>query len=270
MADRKTISLKELRWFSFTSDMDSRNQLTIWQSVFYILEIAKAAGDDLFESMEKFEKLEIQSAEDAIEDIAETQESPKVLDDIDNDTYLNESKLPETIISQELTLLDSNRSTLVEYLGMPYTLIYGLLQTQVDKFVSGNRADLKISGFDICGYPMYLFSKGDLKKWKAVSDLKALGLIDIDNVSNRRQRSDNADNQKLTTGMLIHLLAKELPGKYKQGKDRKNVNFSNIYQEFEKACLDNEDDSFPKERTVTDNLKASYRLFREEVNLKEK
>jgi hypothetical protein len=270
----KTITLKELKWFSLTSSSDTQNNLTLWQAVAFILERIDGFEEDSLKFTDKMNILEKKFTESLIDDY-EILTSLQDKDINGNDFYLENLKLPIREAMQELDSLNEFRKQHIDSLGMPYSMIYELLMSEIHQFKSNAKPTLKVVEKSYDSYKLYLFGKSELHQWKSISVLNQLGLSS-DTLSNSRNgRGDKSENREIIMGMLIHLLARQ-PIKDKHGKDVQffkggtpttdNINFSKIYNYFFKNHLNEELSNFPQQRTVTNSLSTAYRKFTDEVN----
>jgi hypothetical protein len=107
-----------------------------------------------------------------------------------------------------------------------------------------------------------------------MSTIKELGLLDPSMIPKNKIRSDKAENEKKTTGMLLHLLANQPlednrgPVVFIKSSDSTNIAYDRIYKYFCDNYLATSDSGFPSTNTVKNNLRAAYSLFKTTVRFK--
>ena len=268
----KNISLRDLGWFSFTSDLDKLKQLSIYQAIAYVLR--KEA--DLVLEVDGYEKkmhaLEVESADEIYDFYGEATNNYSAntsMKEVDPQDIC----IPETKISSDVNLLNANRIDLIDYIGAPFSVIYTLLQAEIGRHES-NSSLLDIQKIEKEDVISYSIDRKTLDNWKSMSTIKELGLLDPNMIPKNKIRSDKADNEKKTIGMLIHLLA-NLSLKDNRGpvvftfdSDSTNIAYDRIYKYFCDNYLATSDSGFPSTNTIKNNLRAAYSLFKSTVRCK--
>ena len=282
-----TTPLKNLEWFSFTTDLDELSHLSIFQAIIYILLNEAVSRDDniLSTLTADYVKLISDLEGDSAEDIylnydqandesyiehSDTGQDKKVtvVKDIDPD----EICIPDIDIEEELTLLNHNRIMFTDFMGAPISTLYSLLQLEIDNHGTNKKSELKTIKKRIGGVENVYFTRKSLKNWKSIATIKRLGLFDIDSSHTRNLRDDYKDKLKLTTGMLMYLLenlqhsdddGNKVDFRFKGS--RNNLSMKKIYDYFANNYLDRSRSNFPEQRVVTRNLDDAYKLFNEEV-----
>ena len=267
----KNTPLKDLGWFSFTSDLDKLRQLSIYQAIAYVLRKETALVSEVDEYERKLHHLEVESAEEIYEDYGEATNNYSANTFVKETDY-QEICIPDTEISSDVDLLNANRITLIDYMGGPISVIYMLLQAEIGKHES--KSSLSIQKTEKEGVISYAIDRKALDKWKSISTIKELGLLGPSSLPRNRPRTDKTENEKKTMGMLIHLLANQPlkdrhgPIKFVKKSDLKNINYHRIYDYFSENYLTTEHSGFPSEKTVRNSMEAGYKLFKDTVRLK--
>lgn len=268
----KNTPLKDLGWFSFTSDLDKLKQLSIYQAIAYVLRKEADLESEVDEYEKNIHALELESAEEIYEHYGEATDDYAANTDVKELDH-QEICIPETEISEDVNLLNANRIELIEHIGAPFSVIYTLLQAEIGRHESSS-ALLDIQKTEKEGVIGYSIDRKTLDKWKSISTIKELGLLDPNMISKNKIRSDKTENEKKTTGMLIHLLAnqplkdKRGPVVFTFGSDSKNIAYDRIHKYFCDNYLETSDSGFPSTNTVKNNLRAAYSLFKTTVRCK--
>jgi hypothetical protein len=268
----KNTPLKELGWFSFASDLQDLKYLSIYQSIAYVLRKEDVLVLEVDEYKKQMHELEIASAEEIYEHYGETTDSYAASTEVSEMDY-QEICIPESEITADLDLLNQNRISLVEHMGAPISMLYTLLQSEIDKSKIGSSL-LDIQENKSGNIEWYSFNRKQIDTWKSVSTIKDLGLLDPKMLPRSDVRTDRAENQKKTMGMLIHMLANQPlqnnrgPVKFIKKADSQNINYHLLYEYFCDNYLPDADSDFPSENTVRRNLKEGYELFRQTTPLK--
>ena len=257
----KSITLNDLHWFSFDDRFPAKNDLTIWQSVAYILSRTDSADlKDIHSYTKEITRFESESASDLFEEYG-----------MDDEGGAFKSKFKPDRIEKDLSLLDQNRERVVDFFGGAFSVVYDLLLLEIDKLHSEAKKLLTIKEKNFSGYQYHLIGKGSLNKWKSIGLLNDLGILNIK--SRRKGKSSTAENHQKITGMLIHLLYHQPlfenghPVKFTWG-DR-GLGYSKIYDYFIDHYLDETKSSnFPKTKTTSEYLQKAHKLLTEEVHLK--
>jgi hypothetical protein len=267
----KNTPLKDLGWFSFTSDLDKLTQLSIYQAIAYVLRKETDLESEVDEYERKLHHLEVESAEEIYEDYGEATNNYPA-DTSVKEVDPQEICIPETEISSDVNLLNANRITLIDHIGAPFSVIYTLLQAEIDRHESNSA--LLIQKTEKEGVISYSIDRKTLDKWKSLSTIKELGLLDPSSLPLNRPRTDKAENEKKTMGMLIHLLAHQPlkdrhgPIKFVKSSGNTHINYDRIYTYFRDNFLETSDSEFPSANTVKNNLRAAHSLFKSTVRCK--
>ena len=257
----KSITLDDLPWFSFDDRFPAKKDLTIWQSVAYILSITDSADlKDVQSYTEEIARFESESASDLFEEYG-----------MDDEGGAFKSKFKPDRIEKDLSLLDQNRERVVDFFGGAFSVVYDLLLLEIDKLHSEDKTLLTIKIKNYSGYQYHLIGKGSLNKWKSIDLLNDLGILKIK--SRRKGKSSTTENHQKITGMLVHLLYHQPlyesghPVEFTWG-DR-GLGYSKIYDYFIDHYLDETKSSnFPKTKTTSEYLQKAHKLLTEEVHLK--
>jgi hypothetical protein len=268
----KNTPLKDLGWFSFTSELDKLTQLSVYQAIAYVLRKVTALVSEVDEYEKNIHTLELESAEDIYEHYGEATNNYSA-DTSVKEVDPQEICIPDTEISSDVNLLNTNRITVIDYMGGPISVIYALLQAEIGKHESKSSL-LDIQKTEKEGVISYSIDRKTLDKWKSISTIKELGLLDPSSLPLNRPRPDKTENEKKTMGMLIHLLANQPledrhgPIKFVKSSDNTNINYDRIYTYFRDNFLETPDSEFPSANTVKNNLRAAHTLFKSTVRCK--
>ena len=262
------IPLKNLDWFSFTSDLNKLRHLSIFQAVAYIMR----KEPDLVLLGNKYEELihnlEIESADETYEYYGETTDQYSASNVVKLPDY-QEICIPESEVKDDLTSLNDDRIAFTIDMGAPVSIIYYLLQSEIN-----NNKSLEIIPKTIGGLDNFYFKRKNLKDWKSLTTIKDLGLLDANLNPKRKSSTIKEENILKVTGMLMHLLKKQpLIDEYGEVKFVDNsgkIIISKFYNFFEKEYLDKDLSIFPKDRKVFDILDDAYGAFLEDVAFKQR
>jgi len=268
--------LKDLGWFSFASDLNKLGHLSIFQAVAYIMRKEPDLESLGVEYERTIHKLEIESADEIYEYYGETSDqysSSNVIKLTDQQEFC----IPESEVKEDLTLLNDNRIAFTINMGAPISVIYTLLLSEINKYVSDpKKVTLKIIPKSITGFDTFYFSKKDLKDWKSLSTIKYLGLLDANLRPMKDPNEIKLEKHQKYIGMLIHLLAYQslyadkVNVKFTKSSDVNDISYNGIIKFFIKNFLVEDktgDKRFPCKRTVDRDLKAAYKFFRSEAHL---
>jgi hypothetical protein len=268
----KNTPLKDLGWFSITPDLGKLRQLSIYQAIAYVLRKEADLESEVNDYERELKNLEVVSAEEIYEHYGEA------TDDYSANTFVMEVDpqeicIPDAEISNDLNLLNANRITLIDHMSAPFSVIYKLLLAEIGRHESkSSLLDIqKIEKGDMISYSI---DRKTLDNWKSMSTIKELGLLDPNMIPKNKARIDKAENEKKTTGMLIHLLANlslkdnRGPVIFIKSSDSTNIAYDRIYKYFCDNCLETPDSEFPSTNTIKNNLKAAYSLFKSTVRCK--
>ena len=267
----KNTSLRNLGWFSFTSELDKLRQLSIYQAIAYVLRKETDLESEVDEYVKNMQKLEFESAEEIYDSYNESTNNYSA-DTSVKEVDPQEICIPDTEISSDVDLLNANRITLIDYMAGPISVIYMLLQAEIGKHES--KSSLSIQKTEKEGVISYSIDRKTLDRWKSISTIKDLGLLDPSSLPINRPRNDKIENEKKTMGMLIHLLANlPLEGrrgtiKFVKSSDNTNINYDRIYTYFRDNFLETPDSEFLSANTVKNNLRAAHSLFKSTVRCK--
>ena len=190
----KNTPLKDLGWFSFTSDLDKLKQLSIYQAIAYVLRKEADLESEVDEYEKNIHALELESAEEIYEHYGEATDDYAANTDVKELDH-QEICIPETEISEDVNLLNANRIELIEHIGAPFSVIYTLLQAEIGRHESSS-ALLDIQKTEKEGVIGYSIDRKTLDKWKSISTIKELGLLDPNMISKNKIRSDKTENEK--------------------------------------------------------------------------
>ena len=268
----KYTPLKKLGWFSFASGLQEIKHLSVYQSIAYVLREEDALVLEVDEYEKAMHELETVSAEEIYEHYGETTGSYSASDKVSEIDY-DEICIPDSEIAADVSLLSQNRISLIESMGAPISLLYTLLRSEIEKSKSGS-SPLGIQKNELGGISWFSFDRKKLDTWKSVSTIKDLGLLEPKMLTNSEARSDRAENEKKTMGMLIYMLANQPlkdnrgPIKFAKKSDPKNINYHRLYEYFCDNYLPETDSGFPSENTIRRNLEESYSVFLQTVKIK--
>ena len=267
------IPLKELDWFSFESDLDKLKHLSIFQAIAYIMRNEEGLillGDKYERTIHK---LEAESADEIYEYYGETtdQYSASTVIKLSDQT---DFCIPESKTKDDLTSLNDNRIAFTIDMGAPVSIIYYLLQSEINK-----NKTLEIISKNNGGLDNFYFKRKDLKNWKSLSAIKDLGLLDESLNPKRKSKAIKEENELKITGMLIYLLANQplkRKGKlvdFTQCSSVTNISALAIYDHFKNEFLyEDESDkdlrTFPAQTRVTTYLNTAFEKFDATVNFK--
>ena len=271
--------LKDLDWFSFTSDLNKLKHLSIFQTIAYIMR-NKADLESLGDEYERLiHKLEVDSADELYEEYGETTDQYSASNVIKEIDYL-EICIPGSEVKDDLTSLNDDRIAFTIDMGAPVSIIYYLLQSEINKYQSDpKKVTLKIMTKSIAGFDTFYFCKKDLKDWKSLSTIKELGLLDANLNPKRKSKAIKEEYELKITGMLIYLLANQ-PLKrndklvdFTQCSSVTNISALAIYDYFKNEFLyEDESDkdlrTFPAQTKVTTYLNTAFEKFNTTVNFK--
>ena len=268
----KNISLRNLGWFSFTSDLVKLKHLSIYQAIAYVLRKEAVLVLEVNDYEKNIHALEVESAGEIYEHYGEATNNYSANTFVMETDY-QEICIPETEIPSDVNLLNENRINLIDHIGAPFPVIYTLLLAEICKHES-NSSLLDIQKIEKEDVISYLIGRKTLDNWKSMSAIKELGLLNPDSLPKSVARIDKSENEKKTAGMLLHLLVnlsledKRGPVVFTFDSDSTNIAYDRIYKYFCDNYLETSDSEFPSTNTVKNNLKAAYSLFKTTVRCK--
>jgi len=181
-------------------------------------------------------------------------------DDMDMiiNVFMNSISLTSEDAEAFTDLLNQNRQSLLSYLDIP-GILYQVLESEFSKIINHAQSDLVLADSTIADIHEARFTRKSLNKWKTVSTLTNLGLMDSSKAAQQRKiRAEAAENELRVIGMLIDLLCHTAPNVYTK-QSGNSVNFYAIANAMEET-VDTRFDH-PKIGTTQKLLKSGHKML---------
>ncbi len=276
----KSTPLADLDWHTFSRTKAKSKYISIYFAIAVILNKEKSLKSYLSQYYKRLNEAEYDQAyillsEDRDGIVEYSQDDPNKTNDIFDFVCL-----PDTPYSrgEYLRRLDITRTRVCELIGPPVSIIYLLLQTEIEKYKRNkNKSSRHIITKPIDGYSLYYIDRNFLKKWKSLSMIKEIGLLDKRIYTLVKERADLEDNRKKSFGMLTYILTKVPAFKHKRhmvkftrGKN-KTICHQCIYDFFvdvfsdEYGHVEKIDRTYPADSTFKKNIKEMHKYFKDKV-----
>lgn len=273
-------TLADLDWHTRSNIKRKSQYISLYHAIAAILAREKGLRPYLKEYIKYLDSVEFDAALEIDERYHKySKESP--LDDVtDPDDIYNSIYLPDSTIFhiEAIKYLDEERARVCEFIGPPVSIIYALLRSEIEKHKRKKKSSLRIIKKPIDRPDIYYFNLKDLKKWKSLSAIRDLGLLDKSIYTLIKERSDIVDKRKQSFGMLVYVLTKVPPFKYKghmvkftKSKDDPNICHQCIYDFFVKVFseeyghVEKIDRTYPADSTFKKNIKEMHKYFEDKV-----
>lgn len=275
-------TLADLDWHTLSTIKRKSRYISLYHAIAVILAREKGLRPYLKQYINYLDEAEFHAAIEILDRHNEANDEIS-LDDLTepNDIY-NYVCIPDLTIYhiEAIRYLDEQRARVCEFIGPPVSIIYALLRSEIEKYKhKRKKPSLRIIKKPIDNPDIYYFNRKDLKKWKSLSAIRDLGLLDKSIYTSIKQRSDLEDYRKKSAGMLTYILTKIPPfkhgnhmRKFTRSKTDPKINPHAIYKFFEDVFsdefgpIDKYYRIYPGESTFKNNIKEMHEYFEKNSN----
>ena len=192
-------TLADLDWHTLSTIKRKSRYISLYHAIAVILAREKGLRPYLKQYINYLDEAEFHAAIEILDRHNKANDEIS-LDDLteQNDIY-NYVCIPDLTIYhiEAIRYLDEQRARVCEFIGPPVSIIYALLRSEIEKHKhSKKKPSLRIIKKPIDKPDIYYFNRKDIKKWKSLSTIRELGLLEKSIYTSIAQRSDFVDKRK--------------------------------------------------------------------------